>query len=112
MATDKKDQITQTEQNILNKSQDTTFKVLVTQGLGYDGVNLQRLPADAMATKITVSGSYTYIAIAAPGTAQDTAKWQVKRIYDDGAGTTVITWADGDANFDNVATDLTSLSYS
>jgi len=38
MATDKKDQVTQTEQNILNKSQDTTFKVLAFEMLGYDSV--------------------------------------------------------------------------
>jgi len=67
---------------------------------------------DAVAKKITVDGSYTYIAAAPIGTAQATAKWQAKCIYDDGAGTTTITWADGDANFDNSATDLTALTYS
>lgn len=110
MATNKDDQITQTEQNILNKSQDTTFKVLATQGLGFDGVSLQRMTADALATKITVVGDITYVAIAAPGTAQATAKWQCKKI-DETTGM-VITWADGNANFDNAATDLTALSYS
>jgi len=110
MATDKKDQITQTEQNILNKSQDTTFKVLVTEGLGYDGKSLQRMAADALAVKITVVGDVTYVGIAAPGTAQGDAKWQCKKI-DETTGT-VITWADGDADFNNTATDLTTLSYS
>ena len=38
MATDKEDQVTQTEQNILNKSQDTTFKVLAFEMLGYEPV--------------------------------------------------------------------------
>ena len=110
MATDKYDQITQTEQNILNKSQDTTFRVLATEGLGYDGVALQRMAADALAVKITVDGVVTYVGIAAPGTAQATEKWQCKKI-DETSGT-VITWADGNANFDNTATDLTALSYS
>jgi len=39
-----------------------------------------------------------------------TAAWQARKI--DTSSGVVITWADGDANFDNVATDLTSLSYS
>jgi len=99
-------------QEIFNLSFDTDYNVVAMQPLGHDGVSLQRINADNMAVKITVSGSYTYIALAATGTAQATAKWQVKRIYDDGAGTTTITWADGDSEFDNVATDLTALSYS
>jgi len=36
MATDQYDHITQTEQNILNKSQDTTFKVLAFEMLDFD----------------------------------------------------------------------------
>lgn len=61
----------------------------------------------ALAAKITSSGGYTYVGEAAPGTAQATAAWRCCRI--DSTGTTV--WADGDGNFDNVATDLTALSY-
>lgn len=61
------------------------------------------------ATKITVSGSITYVGLAAVGTAQSTAAWQCKKI-DETSGV-VITWADSNANFDNVATDLTSLTY-
>ncbi len=64
------------------------------------------------AQKITVSGSITYIGKAAPGTAQATAAWQAKKIDESVAGTTVITWANGDALFNNVATDLTALTYS
>lgn len=77
--------------------------------LNVDGLGALEAPK---ATKITESGSYTYIAVAEPGTAQNVAAWQVKRIYDDGAGTITITWADGDASFDNTATDLTALTYS
>lgn len=36
--------------------------------------------------------------------------WQVKKIEASGANR-VITWADGNAEFDNVATDLTALTY-
>lgn len=64
------------------------------------------------ATKVTVDGDYTYIAVAATGTDQSAARWQVKKIDESVVGTTVITWADGNANFDNVATDLTALTYS
>lgn len=62
----------------------------------------------ALAVKITQSGGYTYIGEAVPGTAQATAAWRCQRI--DSTGTTI--WADGNGNFDNVATDLTALSYS
>ena len=62
------------------------------------------------ALKLTESGSDTYIGIALPGTAESAAAWRCLRL-DDSAGLT-ITWADGDVLFDNVATDLTALSYS
>ena len=62
------------------------------------------------AIKVTVSGDVTYVGKAIVGTAQATAKWQAQKI-DETSGT-VITWADGDADFNNLATDLTALSYS
>ena len=96
--------------DIDNKSFDGEFDVAVTEPLGYDGVALQRGLADNLATKVTVVGSVTYVGLAAPGTSQATAKWQALKI-DEGVGA-VSTYADGNANFDNVATDLTSLSYS
>lgn len=64
-----------------------------------------------VAQKITTSGEYIYVAKAPIGTAQATAGWQVKRIHDDGT-TMTITWADGNEKYDNVATNLASLSYS
>ena len=57
---------------------------------------------------ITPSGGFTYIGEAYPGTSTATAAWRCSRV--DSNGTTV--WADGDANFDNTATDLTAHSYS
>ena len=62
------------------------------------------------AVKVTVAGAITYVAIAPIGTLQAAALWQVKRITVAGADT-VVEWADGNANFDNVATDLTLLAY-
>lgn len=95
---------------IFNDSWDDDFHTLVVQKVGYDGQSVQRMPADALAQKVTVVGNATYVAIAAPGTAQGTAKWQVKKI--DTTTGTVITFADGDCEFDNIATDLTALTYS
>ena len=63
------------------------------------------------AQKITVDGDDTYVGVAEPGIAQATAKWRCRKINVSG-GTTTITWADGNTEFDNVATDLTALSYS
>ncbi len=63
------------------------------------------------ASKISIVGNYTYVAEADPGTTEATALWRVRRVYQLGDETTV-TWADGDNSFDNVATDLTTLTYS
>lgn len=96
---------------IFNFSFDPVLQTLVFQQVGYDGTtNPQRPIGQSMATKITEDGLMTYIAIAAPGTAQSSALWQCKKI-DETTGI-VITWADGDSEFDNVATDLTALTYS
>lgn len=62
------------------------------------------------AIKITTSGTVTYIGVANPGTSESSASWQCKKI--DSTTGIIITWADGDTNFDNIATDLTSLTYS
>jgi len=67
--------------------------------------------AEARAEKVTIVGTDTYIALAVPGTAEDSPVWQVRRVSIL-EGTTRITWADGDALFDNLATDLTELAYS
>lgn len=99
-----------TEQNMGNTSFDEDFGVNAVETLGFDGQNLQRTNADGLAVKVTESGTTTYVALAAPGTTQATAKWQCKKI-DESSGT-VITFADGNSNFDNAASDLTALTYS
>lgn len=100
-----------TEQYMENASYDETYNVLTRLSLGNDGQTLQRLNADALATKITTSGSITYIAIAKPSTAQSTAKWQAKKIDATDPNNVTITWAD-EGNFSQTATDLTALTYS
>ncbi len=52
-----------------------------------------------------------YVGKALPGTATSTAAWRIKRLVET-AGALVITWADGNANFDNIWDDRTGLSYS
>lgn len=103
-------QIEYTEQNILNNVYEKALKALAIVAVGYDGVNTQIPNADNLAVKVTESGTIKYIGLAAPGTAQSTAKWQAFKV--DKTTGTVITYADGNANFDNVATDLTALTYS
>lgn len=104
--------IQDSEQNVLNKAMDSDFDALVVSPGEYDGHDLQRPESGLMAQKIVESSGYTYICKAPPGTAQSTALWRCKRIDQTVSGTTVITWADGNINFDNVATDPTSLTYS
>ena len=105
------DQIKYSSQNIDNLSFDETYLESTVLPVETDGVNLRRKQSSLVAKKITVSGANTYVATAPIGSLQASAVWQVKCINVTG-GDTVITWANGDANFDNVATDLTILSYS
>ena len=105
-----KNKIVKTIQEMFNLSFDTDFNQNATELIGYDGQELQRMVADSLAIKTTVVGDVTYIGIAAPGTAQATAKWQCQKL-DESSGL-VLTWADGNGDFDNTSTDLTALSYS
>lgn len=70
----------------------------------------KRTESDVYTTRIVASGNYTYIGKALIGTATSAASWQVQRI--DATSGTVILWADGDADFDNVWDNYASLSYS
>lgn len=62
-----------------------------------------------MAQKVTVSGTNTYIAIAPIGSLQASAVWQARKVATS-SGDTVTTWAGGGA-YNQVATDLTALTY-
>lgn len=62
----------------------------------------------AFALKIAESGTDTYVAEAAPGTADSTAGWRIQKIDSNGN----ITWKDGNASFDNTATDITTGTFS
>lgn len=56
------------------------------------------------------SATITYIGEADAGTATSAASWRIKRMST--ASGIVITWADGNTNFDNVWNNRASLSYS
>lgn len=102
----KPDTNAQSVSQILNQSFDKANQLLVLEALGFDGQGFKRSNAEDLALKITTSGTATYIGQAAVGTAQSTAKWQCFK-YDSG----VLTYADSDSEYDNVATDLTALTY-
>lgn len=68
--------------------------------------------SNSVAEKITKSGTVAYYAMARPGSSQSSAVWQVKKVDATDPNNVTTTWADGNINFDNVATDLTALSYS
>lgn len=63
-----------------------------------------------LAVKIVESGTTTYVGKAATGSATSSAVWQVQKI-DESSGT-IVTWADGNDEFDNIFDNYASLSYS
>lgn len=56
------------------------------------------------------SATITYVGEANPGTASSAASWRIKRL--DSTSGLLITWADGDSNFDKVWDDRASYTYS
>lgn len=59
--------------------------------------------------KVTKVDNYTYIGLAPPGSNEADPVWQALRV--DKTSGTIIKYADGNDNFDNIATDLTALTY-
>ena len=58
-----------------------------------------------------VSSSLAYLGMASAGTSNSSALWQIQKLSFTGNSVS-ITWADGNANFDNVWNNRASLSYS
>lgn len=74
--------------------------------------NVQELDMQ-LARKIDFDGDYIYKGEAVPGTLVTDAIWRISKTYlDPTDGDVTITWADGNANFDNVWSNHLSLSYS
>jgi len=67
--------------------------------------------ANDLSEYIITSGSYTYVMKAEPGSPLSGGMWQMKRIYEDG-DEILVEWADGNANYDNIANDFASKVYS
>jgi hypothetical protein len=63
------------------------------------------------ASYVAISGTYTYIGEAQPGSLTSDPVWRCKRIQDN-TSIVITTWADGNANFDNIAANIQALSYS
>lgn len=57
----------------------------------------------------SVTATTFYLGKATPGTATNAASWQIMKV-DESAGT-VITWADGNTDFDNIWDNRQSLTY-
>lgn len=56
------------------------------------------------------SATVMYVGEATPGELTSTAKWRIKKV--DQTSGVVVTWADGNNNFDNVWDNRVTLSYS
>lgn len=59
----------------------------------------------------SVDTNVSYVGKASVGTATSSASWQISKL-DETGGELVMTWADGDDNFDNIYDNRESLSYS
>lgn len=87
---------------------DTIYDILKDY---YDGAKAIQANA-ALAVRIDgVGGGVTYIGKAATGASTASAVWQIQRLTESGADTTV-QWADGNGSFDNVWDNRASLTYS
>ena len=58
------------------------------------------------------SASLLYFGVAAPGALTSADVWQIQKIVIGPGNSVAITWADGNAEFDNVWDNRASLSYS
>lgn len=68
------------------------------------------IPSPELAVQIDAVAPITYIGKAVPGSATSAAVWSIKKI-DETSGT-FITWASGNANFNQIWDNRASLSYS
>ena len=102
-----------TERYVTRESDGTTVDIKAAVAEEFDtNSNAKRIISTPMATKIDESDSTTtYVGEAVVGTAGSSAKWRIKKMVKTGTVTEIL-WADGNANYDNVWDNRTSLSYS
>jgi len=94
-------------EGILGKDGDGTYRTILINRQG----NLIVDDAELMVAIDEADSSTTYVGWAPIGSSTSSAVWRIKKIYTSGTVTT-ITWADGNAKFDNVWDNRASLSYS
>ena len=76
----------------------------------YDGNPLPTASA-ALAVRLDeASATISYVGEAPAGSLTSSAAWRIKKLNT--ASGTILTWADGDTDFDNVWDDRASLTYS
>src|SRR5674476_691988 len=99
--TDNKAQSKFSEQYVLNDIYEELLHAIGVFNVGWNGQEGEVQAADSLAVKVTVAGSLTYVGVASPGTTQASALWQCKLI--DSSSDTIVTWADGNSKYDNIA---------
>lgn len=115
--TKNKSDIARSEQVVLNGSVDDDFDVIVVEGLEYNPASTPTLERKitenlAVRTDSATTANVTYVGKAAIGSATSSAVWQVQKVDETTTNTAIITWADGNSNFDNIWDNRASLSYS
>lgn len=105
-----KSNTTHTSQHIDNESFNAQFSMAQTIGLDYDpSGGLRPGITKSIATKIKIDGTNLYVGKAAIGSSLSASVWQVKKI--DTSSGVLITWANGDAEFDNKMDAPETLTY-
>lgn len=112
-----KSHIQQTQQEMGNQSFDSLFDISVIEPLEYVPAGnaapaaLVRPLAYTIATRLddTTTANVTYVGRARIGENTAHAVWQIHKINQ--ASGMIITWADGNAEFDNVWDNRASLTY-
>lgn len=102
------------EQSALVNSFDEDFNNIAFENLKWNpGGSLDRevVPELALVTAVdSADSNVTYVGEATTGSPTSTSVWRIKSI-DETSGT-VVTWADGNSNFDNEWDERENLSYS
>lgn len=102
-------------QEIFGKSRDDDFNVVAFENLDYNpagdsaSASVERRVTGELSLRSAVDSSdssITYIGEARVGEATSNGVWRVQKIT-----SSSITWADGNANFDNIWDNRESLSY-
>lgn len=66
----------------------------------------------SLALRVDDVSPITYVGEAATGSATSSAVWRIKKIDETSSPDVIVTWADGNGNFDNIWDNRLSLSYS